>query len=82
MGGQQNGGAALVHFRDPRPQLAAQIDIEPRAYGTHRLRQTKVALVYKKVGNLRARQLLLGHRKLESTVRDLGIEVEREISAP
>lgn len=46
------------------------------------LTQTKVALVYKKVGNLRARQLLLGHRKLESTVRDLGIEVEREISAP
>ena len=54
----------------------AMIDLEPRAYGTHSLRRTKVALVYKKTGNLRACQLLLGHRKLESTVRDLGIEVD------
>ena len=46
------------------------------AYGTHSLRRTKVALVYKKTGNLRACQLLLGHRKLESTVRYLGIEVD------
>ena len=52
------------------------IDLEPRAYGTHSLRRTKVALVYKKTGNLRACQLLLGHRKLESTVRYLGIEVD------
>lgn len=54
----------------------AMIDLEPRAYRTHSLRQTKVALVYKKTGNLRACQLLLGHRKLESAVRDLGIEVD------
>ena len=54
----------------------AMIDLEPRAYGTHSLRRTKVALVYKKTGNLRACQLLLGHRKLESTVRYLGIEVD------
>jgi site-specific recombinase XerC len=46
------------------------------AYGTHSLRRSKVALVYKKTGNLRACQLLLGHRKLESTVRYLGIEVD------
>ncbi len=52
------------------------IDLEPKAYGTHSLRRTKVALVYKKTGNLRACQLLLGHRKLESTVRYLGIEVD------
>lgn len=52
------------------------IDLEPAAFGTHSLRRTKVALVYKKTGNLRACQLLLGHRKLESTVRYLGIEVE------
>ena len=45
------------------------VDLEPAAYGTHSLRRTKVALVYKKTGNLRACQLLLGHRKLESTVR-------------
>ena len=54
----------------------AMIDLEPRAYGTHSLRRTKVALVYKKTGDLRACQLLLGHRKLESTVRYLGIEVD------
>jgi integrase len=52
------------------------IDLEPAAYGTHSLRRSKVALVYKKTGNLRACQLLLGHRKLESTVRYLGIEVD------
>lgn len=54
----------------------AMIELEPRAYGTHSLRRTKVALLYKKTGNLRACQLLLGHRKLESTVRYLGIEVD------
>jgi integrase len=52
------------------------IDLEPAAFGTHSLRRTKVSLVYKKTGNLRACQLLLGHRKLESTVRYLGIEVD------
>lgn len=52
------------------------IELEPRAYGTHSLRRTKVAILYKKTGNLRACQLLLGHRKLESTVRYLGIEVD------
>jgi integrase len=52
------------------------IDLDPHAFGTHSLRRTKVALVYKQTGNLRACQLLLGHGKLESTVRYLGIEVE------
>ena len=46
------------------------------AYGTHSMRRTKPAQIYKKTGNLRAVQLLLGHSKLESTVRYLGIEVE------
>lgn len=57
-------------------EWVAMIDLEPRAYGTHSLRRTKVALLYKKTGNLRACQLLLGHRKLESTVRYLGIEMD------
>lgn len=52
------------------------IDLDAGAYGTHGLRRTKVALIYKKTGNLRASQLLLGHGKLESTVRYLGIEVD------
>jgi integrase len=50
--------------------------LDPPAYGTHSLRRTKVALLYKKTGNLRACQLLLGHTKLESTVRYLGVEVD------
>ena len=62
--------ARLVH------QWAEMIGIEAAAYGTHSLRRTKVSMVYKKTGNLRACQLLLGHRKLESTVRYLGIEVD------
>ena len=45
-------------------------------YGTHSMRRTKAAQVYRKTGNLRAVQLLLGHTKLESTVRYLGIEID------
>ena len=50
--------------------------LDGSAYGTHSMRRTKAALIYKKTGNLRAVQLLLGHTKLESTVRYLGIEVD------
>ena len=44
--------------------------------GTHSLRRTKAALIYKQTGNLRAVQILLGHTKIEITVRYLGVEVE------
>ena len=54
----------------------ALVGLDPTAYGTHSLRRTKVSLLYKKTGNLRACQLLLGHTKLESTVRYLGVEVD------
>ena len=59
------------------------IGLDPSAYGTHTMRRTKATLVYRRTKNLRAVQLLLGHSKLESTVRYLGIEVEDalEISA-
>ena len=50
--------------------------MESSAYGTHSLRRTKAAQIYRKTGNLRAVQLLLGHTKIESTVRYLGIEVD------
>jgi len=53
-----------------------QIGLDPSAYGTHSLRRTKPTLIYKRTKNLRAVQLLLGHTKLESTVRYLGIEVD------
>ena len=52
----------------------ALIGLVPAAYATHSLRRTKVALIYKRTGDLRACQLLLGHTKLESTVRYLGFE--------
>jgi integrase len=54
----------------------ACIGLDPHKYGTHSLRRTKAALIYKKTGNLRAVQLLLGHTKVESTVRYLGIDVD------
>ncbi len=54
----------------------ASIGLEPSAYGTHSMRRTKAAQIYKKTGNLRAVQLLLGHTKMDSTVRYLGIELE------
>ena len=50
--------------------------LESSAYGTHSMRRTKATLIYKRTKNLRAVQLLLGHTKLESTVRYLGIEVD------
>jgi integrase len=54
----------------------SSIGLDPLAYGTHSLRRTKATLIYRRTGNIRAVQLLLGHAKLESTVRYLGIEVE------
>ena len=54
----------------------ASIGLDPRFFGTHSLRRTKATLIYRRTGNLRAVQLLLGHTKIESTVRYLGIEVD------
>jgi integrase len=54
--------------------------LDSSAYDTHSMRRTKAAEIYKKTGNLRAVQLLLGHTKLESTVRYLGIEVDDALS--
>jgi integrase len=52
------------------------VGLDPRLFGTHSLRRTKTTLIYRRTGNLRAVQLLLGHTKIESTVRYLGIEVD------
>jgi len=52
-----------------------QLGLDKASYGTHTLRRTKATLIYRRTKNLRAIQLLLGHTKLESTVRYLGIEV-------
>jgi len=54
----------------------AGIGLDPHLFGTHSLRRTKATLIYRRTGNLRAVQLLLGHTKIESTVRYLGIELD------
>ena len=62
--------ARIVHY------WVAAIGLDSSVYGTHTMRRTKATLIYKRTKNLRAVQLLLGHTKLESTVRYLGIEVD------
>lgn len=62
--------ARLVH------RWIASIGLDDTAYGTHTMRRTKASLISRRTKNLRAVQLLLGHTKLESTVRYLGIEVD------
>jgi integrase len=57
-------------------EWVASIGLDPHIFGTHSLRRTKAALIFRRTGNLRAVQLLLGHTKIESTVRYLGIEVD------
>jgi integrase len=54
----------------------ALIGLEPADYGAHSLRRTKATLIYRRTKNLRAVQLLLGHTKLENTVRYLGVEID------
>jgi integrase len=54
----------------------ASVGLDPSRFGTHSLRRTKATLIYRRTGNLRAVQLLLGHTKIESTARYLGIEVD------
>lgn len=54
----------------------ASIGLDPSLFGTHSIRRTKATLIYRRTGNLRAVQLLLGHTKIESTVRYLGVEVD------
>ena len=56
------------------------IGLEPSGYGTHSMRRTKAAEIYRKTGNLRAVQLLLGHTKVDSTVRHLDVELEDALS--
>lgn len=52
------------------------IGLQKAEYGTHSLRRTKAAMIYRATGNIRAIQILLGHTKIESTVRYLGVDVE------
>lgn len=60
-------------------EWVASIGLDPLKFGTHSLRRTKATLIYRRTGNLRAVQLLLGHTKIESTVRYLGVEIDDAI---
>lgn len=76
--GRRGGGQCLTTRQYARlvSEWVANIGLDPLQFGTHSLRRTKATLIYKRTGNLRAVQLLLGHTKIESTVRYLGIEVD------
>lgn len=57
-------------------RTGSDIGLDPRLFGTHSIRRTKATVIYRRTGNLRAVQILLGHTNIESTVRYLGIEVD------
>lgn len=72
----EEGHLTARQFSRLLKQWLTAVGLDPALYGTHSLRRTKATLIYKRTGNLRAVQLLLGHTKIESTVRYLGIEVD------
>ena len=76
--GRRDGGQCMTTRQYSRlvSGWVGSIGLDPRLFGTHSLRRTKATLIYRRTGNLRAVQLLLGHTKIESTVRYLGIEVD------
>jgi integrase len=71
-----NCGLTTRQYARLLAEWIASIGLDPYLFGTHSLRRTKATLIYRRTGNLRAVQLLLGHTKIESTVRYLGIEVD------
>ena len=66
----------LPPWNEGRYERAVSIGLPAQDYGTHSLRRTKASIIYKATGNLRAVQILLGHAKIDSTVRYLGVDVE------
>ena len=67
------------HYRKIIKAWAEQLGLDEQAYGTHTMRRTKATLIYAKTKNIRAVQLLLGHTKIDNTIRYLGIEIEDAI---
>ena len=63
-------------YARPVDEWVTGIGLRAEDFGTHSLRRTKASLIYKWTGNLRAVQILLGHTKIESTVRYLSVDVE------
>lgn len=79
-GGRRDRGMTTRQYARLVASWVASIGLDPKLFGTHSLRRTKASLIYRRTGNLRAVQLLLGHSKIESTVRYLGIEVDDAIA--
>ena len=79
-GRQLSGHMTTRQYARLLSRWITDIGLDPHLFGTHSLRRTKATLIYRRTGNLRAVQLLLGHTKLESTVRYLGIEVDDALS--
>ena len=63
-------------YARPVNEWVTGIGLNAEDYGTHSLRRTKASIIYKRTGNLRAVQILLGHTKIESTVRYLGVDID------
>jgi integrase len=78
--GRRGDGQTTRHYARLVSAWIADVGLDPKLFGTHSLRRTKATLIYRRTGNLRAVQLLLGHTKIESTVRYLGIEVDDALS--
>ena len=81
-GGRRSLGRGMTTRQYSRlvAEWVGSIGLDTRLFGTHSLRRTKATLIYRRSGNLRAVQLPLGHTKIESTVRYLGIEVDDAIA--
>jgi integrase len=77
--GNSDKGLTTRQYARLLQEWVVSIGLDPAKFGTHSLRRTKAVLIYRRTGNLRAVQLLLGHSKIESTVRYLGIEVDDAI---
>ena len=80
--GRRGNGGCLTTRQYARllSEWIAGIGLDSSLFGTHSIRRTKATLIYRRTGNLRAVQLLLGHTKVESTVRYLGVEVDDALS--
>ena len=74
--GRNEGHLSTRQYARLLSSWLSQIGLDSSLFGTHSIRRTKATLIYRRTGNLRAVQLLLGHSKIESTVRYLGVEVD------
>ena len=78
--GQSTGKRlSAIRYRQLVKQWIGMAQLDPSLYGTHSLRRTRIAYIYKKTGNIKAAQVLLGHKSIENTAKYLGIEEEEAL---